>query len=110
MCSVATSRGAARTTETRCSTCSRDIRRPLDSSRSSWRGGSSRTIHRKPSYGARGPEEILDRAAARMGASGLSERTREYVLAQLRDAWPQPEVVAERAVGLLLGSPELQRR
>jgi uncharacterized protein (DUF1800 family) len=59
---------------------------------------------------ARGPEEVLDRAAAQLGAPALSEKTREYVLAQLREAPPGPEVIAARAVGLLLGSPELQRR
>jgi uncharacterized protein (DUF1800 family) len=59
---------------------------------------------------ASGPEEVLDRAAARLGASDLSDRTRDYVLAQLRDAPAQPDVIAARAVGLLLGSPELQRR
>jgi hypothetical protein len=59
---------------------------------------------------ARGPEEVLDRAAAQLGAPALSEKTREYVLAQLREAPARPEVIAARAVGLLLGSPELQRR
>jgi uncharacterized protein (DUF1800 family) len=59
---------------------------------------------------ANAPEEVLDRAAAQLGAPALSEKTREYVLAQLREAPPGPDVVPARAVGLLLGSPELQRR
>jgi uncharacterized protein (DUF1800 family) len=57
-----------------------------------------------------GPEEVLDRAAAQLGMPALSDRTRQYVLAQLRGAPPRPHVVASRALGLLLGSPELQRR
>ncbi len=57
-----------------------------------------------------GPEEVLDRAAAQLGLPALSDRTRHYVLAQLRGAPPRPHVVASRALGLLLGSPELQRR
>ena len=59
---------------------------------------------------ADGPAEVLDHAAARLGAPALSEKTRDYVLAQLREAPPRPQVVAARAVGLLLGAPELQRR
>jgi uncharacterized protein (DUF1800 family) len=57
-----------------------------------------------------GPAEALDRAAARLGMPALSDRTRRYVLAQLRGAPPRPHLVASRALGLLLGSPELQRR
>src|SRR5207245_3995152 len=37
-----------------------------------------------------GPEEVLDRAAAQLGAPQLSDKTRDYVLAQLRDAPPRP--------------------
>ncbi|MFL5313348.1 MAG: DUF1800 family protein, partial [Myxococcales bacterium] len=59
---------------------------------------------------AMGPEEILDRAAAQLGMPELSDRTRQYVLAQLRGAPPRSHVLASRALGLLLGSPELQRR
>jgi len=59
---------------------------------------------------AQGPEEVLDRAAAQLGAPALSEKTREYVLGEMREAAPRSEIVAARAVGLLLGSPELQRR
>jgi len=57
-----------------------------------------------------GPEEVLDRAAAQLGLPALSDRTRHYVLAQLRGAPPRSQVFASRALGLLLGSPELQRR
>lgn len=61
------------------------------------------------------PEQVLQNAAARLGAGELSEKTRDYILTQLRDAPPKPELqVTElqvaRAVGLLLGAPELQRR
>ena len=56
------------------------------------------------------PEEMLDRAAAQLGMPALSDRTRQYVLAQLRGASPRSQVLASRALGLLLGSPELQRR
>ncbi|MFL5309918.1 MAG: DUF1800 domain-containing protein [Myxococcales bacterium] len=59
---------------------------------------------------AMGPEEMLDRAAAQLGMPELSDRTRQYVLAQLRGAPPRSHVLASRALGLLLGSPELQRR
>ena len=58
---------------------------------------------------ATGPEQVLDRAVAQLGMAELSEKTRQYVLTQLRGA-SRPQVVAARAVGLLLGSPELQRR
>ena len=50
-------------------------------------------------------EELVSRAAARLGATELSETTKDYVVQQLREA-PVPA----RAVGLLLGAPELQRR
>jgi len=60
------------------------------------------------SRGASGPEEVLDRASGRIGAPPLSEKTRSYILAELRD--PGSPAVAARAVGLLLGAPEMQRR
>ena len=59
---------------------------------------------------ARGPEEVLDRASGRIGAPPLSEKTRAYILAELREAPVQSLAVAARAVGLLFGAPELQRR
>jgi uncharacterized protein (DUF1800 family) len=59
---------------------------------------------------AREPNQLLENAAARLGAGDLSGKTREYILEQLRDAPPKPELQAARAVGLLLGAPELQRR
>ena len=64
------------------------------------------------SQGTHAPGELLDRASKQLGADSLSERTRRYVLEQLRDLSfeTKPELVAERAVGLLLGAPELQRR
>jgi uncharacterized protein (DUF1800 family) len=57
-----------------------------------------------------GPEQTLERAAGELGATDLSEQTRGYILDQLRQAPPKPGVQAARAVGLLLGAPELQRR
>ncbi len=54
------------------------------------------------------PEQVLEKAAARLGAEALSPRTRESVLAELRKA--PPRAAPARAVGLLLGAPELQRR
>ena len=57
-----------------------------------------------------GPEQTLDRAASELGATDLSEKTRGYILDQLRQAPPKPDLQAARAVGLLLGAPELQRR
>jgi uncharacterized protein (DUF1800 family) len=57
-----------------------------------------------------GPEQTLDRAAGELGATDLSEKTRGYILDQLRHAPPKPDLQAARAVGLLLGAPELQRR
>ena len=64
------------------------------------------------SDGASGHEEVVDRAARSLGVGALSERTRAYVLEQLEElpAQKRPELVAQRAVGLLLGAPELQRR
>jgi uncharacterized protein (DUF1800 family) len=59
---------------------------------------------------ANGPEEVLDRATGRIGAPPLSDKTRAYILAELREAPPQSAALAARAVGLLLGAPELQRR
>ena len=59
--------------------------------------------------GASGAEEVLDRAASRLGVPDLSPETRSLILAQLRES-PKPELLAKRAVGLLLGAPELQRR
>ena len=53
------------------------------------------------------PEQILDKAAAELGATELSDTTRAYILGQLAQA---PDVRAARAVGLLLGAPEVQRR
>ena len=62
------------------------------------------------SQGARGPDEVLRRAADKLGARELSDETRSYILAQLQDGPKKPELLAARAVGLLLGAPELQRR
>jgi uncharacterized protein (DUF1800 family) len=64
------------------------------------------------SQGTHAPGELLDRASKQLGADSLSDSTRSYVLEQLRDLSfeKKPELVAERAVGLLLGAPELQRR
>jgi uncharacterized protein (DUF1800 family) len=52
--------------------------------------------------------DALDRAARRVGAPPLSETTRTHIVEQLRAA-PAAAVPA-RAVGLLLGAPEMQRR
>ena len=49
-------------------------------------------------------------AAARLGATELSEKTRAYILEELRRSPAPPDLVPARAVGLLLGAPELQRR
>jgi uncharacterized protein (DUF1800 family) len=56
------------------------------------------------------PEQVLANAAAALGASDLSERTRNYVLDQLRAAQGRPQAMAPLAVSLLLGAPEWQRR
>ena len=56
------------------------------------------------------PEGALQKAAARLGAVELSEKTRGYVLDELKRSPQRPELLAARAVGLLLGAPELQRR
>ncbi|MCA1827460.1 MAG: DUF1800 domain-containing protein [Myxococcales bacterium] len=48
------------------------------------------------------PEEILNKAALELGATELSETTRDYIL---KDAGNAP-----RVVGMLLGAPEIQRR
>ena len=61
--------------------------------------------------GNSGPEEVLRRALRQLGAPELSEKTRDYLLGQLREVPAQkPDLLAARAVGLLLGAPELQRR
>jgi len=52
-----------------------------------------------------GPQDLLDKAAAQLGATELSQRTRESIVQQLEEK-PLPA----RAVGLLLGAPEMQRR
>ncbi len=59
---------------------------------------------------AASPQEALEKATARLGSADLSERTRAYILDELRKSPRQPELMAARAVGLLLGAPELQRR
>ena len=56
------------------------------------------------------PEQVLDRATQRIGAPPLHDKTRGYILAELREAPPQSPAAGARAVGLLLGAPELQRR
>ena len=61
------------------------------------------------------PEQVLLRAQNLVGARDLSEKTRQYVLDRLRElpaarVAKKPELIAARAVGLLLGAPELQRR
>jgi uncharacterized protein (DUF1800 family) len=55
-------------------------------------------------------EETVQKAAARLGAPELSDKTRAYVLEELRKSAAPPDLLAARAVGLLLGAPELQRR
>jgi uncharacterized protein (DUF1800 family) len=56
------------------------------------------------------PEGVLESAVAGLGAVDLSQTTRTVVLEQLRSMPAQPRLLAARAVGLLLGSPEMQRR
>jgi len=56
------------------------------------------------------PASVLTKAAAQLGAGELSEKTRASLLDQLQKAPAKPELQAARAVGLLLGAPELQRR
>jgi uncharacterized protein (DUF1800 family) len=58
--------------------------------------------------GAGPPAAVLDAAAAVLAAPPLSAKTRSDILAQL-EPLPDPSRPA-KAVGLLLGSPELQRR
>src|SRR5205814_4236556 len=55
-------------------------------------------------------EETVQKVAARLGATELSEKTRAYILEELRRSPAPPDLVPARAVGLLLGAPELQRR
>jgi uncharacterized protein (DUF1800 family) len=55
------------------------------------------------------PAQVLAKAAATLGAQQLSDKTRGYILAQL-ERTQEPQLRAARAVGLLLGAPELQRR
>ena len=62
------------------------------------------------SIGGGAPAQVLAKAAATLGASALSDKTRDYILEQLRQTPPKPDLQAARAVGLLLGAPELQRR
>ncbi|HEY2029702.1 MAG TPA: DUF1800 domain-containing protein [Myxococcales bacterium] len=59
--------------------------------------------------GAGPPAQVLAKAAETLGAQQLSDKTRGYILAQLEQT-PQPAMRAARAVGLLLGAPEMQRR
>ena len=63
-------------------------------------------------WGAKTPAEVLARAAERLSAGELGAQTRAYVLAELQKLKldRRSELVAQRAVGLLLGAPELQRR
>ena len=61
------------------------------------------------------PESVLSRAQGLLGARELSDKTRLYILGKLRElpaarVARQPQLIAARAVGLLLGAPELQRR
>ena len=56
------------------------------------------------------PEALVQKAADELGATALSDQTRAYILDQLQKAPPKPALQAARAVGLLLGAPELQRR
>ena len=56
------------------------------------------------------PDQVLSNAAAELGAIELSEQTRSYILDQLQKSPSRPGLQAARAVGLLLGAPELQRR
>jgi len=58
---------------------------------------------------ASAPEAVLQRTAAELGAPELSEKTRASILDQLQKAKPTA-LQGARAVGLLLGAPELQRR
>ena len=62
------------------------------------------------SIGVGSPEQVLTKAAATLGANSLSDRTRGYILDQLKQTPQKPDLQAARAVGLLLGAPELQRR
>jgi uncharacterized protein (DUF1800 family) len=53
-------------------------------------------------------EEVVHKAAERLGAGDLSGKTQAYLLQELRQS--PPDLVTARAAGLLLGAPELQRR
>jgi len=54
------------------------------------------------------PERVLQGAQVLLGTGDLSPRTRSFVLEKLREA--PAKARAARAVGLLLGAPEVQRR
>jgi uncharacterized protein (DUF1800 family) len=62
------------------------------------------------SIGSGSPAQVLTNAATTLGANNLSARTRGYILEQLEQTPQRPDLQAARAVGLLLGAPELQRR
>jgi uncharacterized protein (DUF1800 family) len=53
------------------------------------------------------PEQVLAEATAALGAGDLSQKTGAEILGQLQQT---SQLQAARAVGLLLGAPELQRR
>ena len=53
-------------------------------------------------------EEVVQKVAARLGAPELTEKTRAYVLDEVRRT--SADRMPARAAGLLLGAPELQRR
>ena len=56
------------------------------------------------------PEVLVANVARQLGAGELSDRTRDHVLRELRSSPPRVDIQAARAVGLLLGAPEVQRR